>query len=65
MKILLLFFHPCYVIIPIILNILMYIALCNYSKLNEKLEINNDSKDNITTDNNNASIEIKKMPDDK
>ena len=64
-KILLLFFHPCYVIIPIILNILMYIALCNYSKLNEKLEINNDSKDNITTDNNNASIEIKKMPDDK
>ena len=65
MKILLLFFHPCYVIIPIILNILMYIVLCNYSKLNEKLEINNDSKDNITTDNNNASIEIKKMPDDK
>ena len=34
MKILLLFIHPCYVIIPIILNILLYIVLCRYNNIN-------------------------------
>ena len=34
----LLFFHPCYVIIPIILNILIYIVRCRYSNLNESKE---------------------------
>ena len=29
----LLFFHPCYVIIPIILNIFMYISIYKYNKL--------------------------------
>ena len=34
----LLFFHPCYVVIPIILNILIYIALYRYSKSNKSKE---------------------------
>jgi hypothetical protein len=36
MKIIFLFFHPCYVIIPIILNILIYIALCRYNNKNNR-----------------------------
>ena len=56
-KILLLFFHPCYVIIPIILNILIYLSLCRYNKMINnknnnkincqkiKININDNSKD--------------------
>ena len=36
MKIIFLFFHPCYVIIPIIINILIYIALCRYNNKNNR-----------------------------
>ena len=32
-KFILLFFHPCFVIIPIILHILLYLSLCNHNKL--------------------------------
>ena len=39
-QILLLFIHPCYVIIPIILNILIYILLFQYSYLQKNKETN-------------------------
>ena len=38
---LLLFFHPCFVVIPVILNILMYIILCRYNKSLEQNAIGN------------------------
>ena len=48
-KFLLLFFHPCFVVIPIILNILIYIILCKYNKTKQQNEIGNifDKEDNI------------------
>ena len=48
-KFLLLFFHPCFVVIPIILNILIYIILCKYNKTQQQNEIGNifDKEDNI------------------
>lgn len=60
-KVYLLFVHPCYVIIPIILNILIYILLCRNSKLkkskekfgstiNSKLKFNGNSKSTIPND---------------
>ena len=42
-KILLLFFHPCYVIIPIILNILIFLSLCRYNKNNNNNNYNSKS----------------------
>ena len=35
-KFIFLFLHPCYVIIPIILNALLYISLCGYNNRNKK-----------------------------
>ena len=58
-KLLLLFFHPCFVIIPIILNIFMYIILCKYHKTyqaNENIK-NNENNNNIN--NTNEDIPIK------
>lgn len=60
-KVYLLFVHPCYVIIPIILNILIYILLCRNSKLkkskekfgstiNSELKFNGNSKSTIPND---------------
>ena len=34
----LLFFHPCFVIVPIILNVLLYISLKRYNKLHQENE---------------------------
>ena len=34
----LLFLHPCFIIIPIILNVFMYISLCKYNKLVHKTD---------------------------
>ena len=39
-KIWLLFFHPCFFIIPIILYVMMYISLCKYNKLKQKKKEN-------------------------
>ena len=54
-KILLLFFHPCYVIIPIILNILIYISFYKYSNLNKKQEKNKIDNSSIQANINNTS----------
>ena len=60
-KLIFLFFHPCYVIIPIILNILLYISLCKYNNRNKKenetvnisqTQINNSNNSNSNMDNN-------------
>ena len=56
LKAYLLFFHPCYVIIPIILNILIYIVLCRYSKLNKSKEKYKPST------NNKINLKINGMP---
>ena len=60
-KLWLLFFHPCYIIIPIILNIFLYIILNRYDKLQQQQNENEDS--NITdiknNENNGTIITIK------
>ena len=55
-KLWLLFFHPCFVIIPIILNVFMYIILNRYNKLNkaEIKEKNDDNNNDITINNDNS-----------
>ena len=61
LKTYLLFFHPCYVIIPIILNILIYMVLYRYSKsnksktkgsstCNQKIEVKDSGKSSALTD---------------
>ena len=54
-RLLLLFFHPCYIIIPIILNILIYITYCRYSDLNKRQEKNKIDNFHIQTNTNNNS----------
>ena len=54
-RLLLLFFHPCYIIIPIILNILIYITYCRYSNLNKRQEKNKIDNFHIQTNTNNNS----------
>ena len=56
-KLLLLFFHPCFVIIPVILNVLMYIILCKYNKTHQKNDIIKNIDINIY--NTNEDIIIK------
>ena len=77
-KIIFLFFHPCYVIIPIILNILIYISLCRYNNRNKKenetdnlnqSQSNNPNNSNtisnnsFNTINNNSNNKIDKIKD--
>ena len=63
MKLWLLFFHPCFVIIPIILNFLMYIILNRYNNINKPniKETINDNNNNITItiNNDNSLVTIK------
>lgn len=54
-KLVFLFFHPCYVIIPIILNILLYISLYKYNNGNKK-EISNISQTQTNNKSTNTSI---------
>ena len=66
LKILLLFFHPCYAIIPIILNILIYLSLCRYNNnnnntlnySNNNTNLDNDTKNNININKNSFHDEI-------
>ena len=44
----LLFFHPCFIIIPIILNVFMYISLFKYNKLLQKNEEGKKFENNDT-----------------
>ena len=48
----LLFFHPCFVIIPVILNVFLYISLSNFNKLNIKNQKENNDKSFDITNNN-------------
>ena len=70
-KLVFLFFHPCYTIIPIILNILLYTSLCRYNNKNKnendilsqsqtnkiimKTVINDSNNNNNDVNNNNLS----------
>ena len=61
-KLWLLFFHPCFVIIPIILNVLMYIILNRYNNINKpniKETINDNTNITITINNDNSLVTIK------
>ena len=53
MKILLLFFHPCYAIIPVILNILIYIVLHN-----KKEAKNQSSQTEVSLNNFESSVSV-------
>ena len=50
-----LFIHPCFVIIPIILNVLMYLSLYRYNK-NKSLQKNENQKMCENDDDNDGSI---------
>ena len=60
-KLWLLFFHPCFVIIPIILNVFMYIILNRYNNINkpEIKETIDDNKNDFTINNDNTLVTIK------
>ena len=45
----LLFLHPCFIIIPIILNVFMYISLCKYNKIVQKNEEEKNNENIINT----------------
>ena len=54
-RLLLLLFNTCYIIIPIILNILIYITYFRYSNLNKRQEKNKIDNFGIQTNTNNNS----------
>ena len=64
-KLLLLFFHPCYIIIPIILNVLIYISLFRYIRLkrdkDKEKDLSNNSVNN-SKDITNKSLNIINIP---
>ena len=59
-KFVLLFFHPCFVIIPIILNVLMYIILCKNNRAHKQRKIIKNIENNYTINMTNEGIIIVK-----